>query len=250
METFFRVTDPLWGESTGDRWIPLTKSQWRGAWISSLIYAWTNGWTNNGDAGDLRGYRTHYDDTVMILFPGIGFYTALDLAWRNARVIMTGRDPGKLKRAVAEVKWKTGNSEVLAKVLDVSLVRSIRSFVEDFRQTERRLDILINNAGIGGRYREADQLCPMVHDDVIKWITFSALLAFCAGNPPAGHQWIPLTKASDVELCCFFYLRLNKRLRKQSWGWRFETPSRSLWSHCNVNLGTLILAPYEWSAFT
>ena len=29
------------------------------------------------------------------------------------------------------------------------------------------------------------------------------------------------------------YLRLNKQLSKQSWGWRFETPSRSLWRHCN-----------------
>ena len=25
---------------------------------------------------------------------------------------------------------------------------------------------------------------------------------------------------------------LNKRLSKQSWGWWFETPSRSLWRHC------------------
>ena len=27
---------------------------------------------------------------------------------------------------------------------------------------------------------------------------------------------------------------LNKRLSKQSWGWWFETPTRSLWSHCNA----------------
>ena len=27
----FRVTSPLWEESTGHRWIPLTKGQWRGA---------------------------------------------------------------------------------------------------------------------------------------------------------------------------------------------------------------------------
>ena len=27
---------------------------------------------------------------------------------------------------------------------------------------------------------------------------------------------------------------LNKRLSKQSWGWWFETPSRSLWRHCNA----------------
>ena len=31
----------------------------------------------------------------------------------------------------------------------------------------------------------------------------------------------------------FFYLRLKKRLSKQSWGWWFETPSRPLWRHCN-----------------
>ena len=31
-----------------------------------------------------------------------------------------------------------------------------------------------------------------------------------------GHRWIPLTKASDVELCCFFFdPRLNERLSKQ-----------------------------------
>ena len=30
----------------------------------------------------------------------------------------------------------------------------------------------------------------------------------------------------------FSDLRLNKRLSKQSWGWWFETPWRSLWSHC------------------
>ena len=38
-----------------------------------------------------------------------------------------------------------------------------------------------------------------------------------------GHRWSPHTKASDAEFWCFFYLRLKKRLNKQSWGWRFET---------------------------
>ena len=31
----------------------------------------------------------------------------------------------------------------------------------------------------------------------------------------------------------FFYLRLNKRLSKQLWGWWFETPLRPLWRHCH-----------------
>ena len=32
----------------------------------------------------------------------------------------------------------------------------------------------------------------------------------------------------------FFDLRLNKRLSKESWGSWFETPSRSLWRHCDA----------------
>ena len=40
----------------------------------------------------------------------------------------------------------------------------------------------------------------------------------------------PVTRSFDV----FFDLRLNKRLSKQPWGWWFETPSWSLWRHCNV----------------
>ena len=41
------------------------KGQWRGALIFSWICAWTNGWANNRDAGDLRRHRDHYDVTVM-----------------------------------------------------------------------------------------------------------------------------------------------------------------------------------------
>ena len=64
--------------------------------------------------------------------------------------------------------------------------------------------------------------------------TFSALLALCAGNTPVTGEFSaqrPVTWSFDV----FFVLRLNKRLSKHSWGWWFETPSRSLWRHCNVN---------------
>ena len=62
--------------------------------------------------------------------------------------------------------------------------------------------------------------------------TFSALLAICAGNSPASAEFParrPVTRSFDI----FFDLCLNKRLRKQSWGWWFETLSRPLWRHCN-----------------
>ena len=55
---------------------------------------------------------------------------------------------------------------------------------------------------------------------------YSAPLAICAGNSPAQR---PVMRSFDV----FFNLRLIKRLSKQSRGWWFETPSGSLWRHCN-----------------
>ena len=39
--------------------------QWRGALMFSLICVCNNSWVNNGDAGDLRKHRAHYDVTVM-----------------------------------------------------------------------------------------------------------------------------------------------------------------------------------------
>ena len=41
------------------------KGQWRGALMFSLICVWINDWVNNGEAGDLKRYRIHYDVTVM-----------------------------------------------------------------------------------------------------------------------------------------------------------------------------------------
>ena len=34
----------------------------------SLIYTRINGWVNNGEAGDLRRYRAHYDVIVMVKY--------------------------------------------------------------------------------------------------------------------------------------------------------------------------------------
>ena len=41
------------------------KGQWRGALKFSLICTRMSGWVNNGEAGDLRRHRAHYDVTVM-----------------------------------------------------------------------------------------------------------------------------------------------------------------------------------------
>ena len=61
-------------------------------------------------------------------------------------------------------------------------------------------------------------------------ITGLMLLTECLGLIGFPSQR-PMTPSFDV----FFDLRPNKRLSKQSRRWWFETPSRSLWRHCNAD---------------
>ena len=70
--------------------------------------------------------------------------------------------------------------------------------------------------------------------------TFPALVTLWEGNSPVIGEFPsqrPVTRSFDV----FFDLRLNKRLNKHSRLWWFETPSRSLWCHCNVTTLTPLL---------
>ena len=63
--------------------------------------------------------------------------------------------------------------------------------------------------------------------------TFFALLALCAGNLPVTGEFptqMPVTRSFDA----FFDMHPNKRFSKQSGRQWFETPSRSIWRHCNV----------------
>ena len=52
------------------------KGKWRGALIFPLICAWTYSWANNGDAGDLRRHRAHYDVTLMVWIQPVCSYCA------------------------------------------------------------------------------------------------------------------------------------------------------------------------------
>ena len=66
MEFFPRYWPFLWGIHRSPVNSP-DKGQWREALIFSLISAWTNGWVNTRDDGDLRRNRSHYDVAAMRL---------------------------------------------------------------------------------------------------------------------------------------------------------------------------------------
>ena len=83
-----------------------------------------------------------------------------------------------------------------------------------------------------------------IHDDVIKWKHYSALLALCAGKSLVIGEFPsqrPVTRSFDM----FFDLCLNKRLIKQSWGWWCETPSQSSCRHYSVK-SLLIHYQTDW----
>ena len=61
-----------------------------------------------------------------------------------------------------------------------------------------------------------------------------------------GPRWIPRTKASDAELWCFFYLRLNKRLSKQ-WSRRYLAHYDVTVMVCFQILALVVHIFYSWS---
>lgn len=80
----------------------------------------------------------------------MGYNTALDLAKREARVIITSEDKADLIWAKNEIIQKTKNKNIIAKHLDMSSLDNIRRFARDILNSEERLDVLINNVGVAG----------------------------------------------------------------------------------------------------
>ncbi|XP_040194468.1 dehydrogenase/reductase SDR family member 13 [Rana temporaria] len=87
---------------------------------------------------------------------GIGKMTALDMAKRGARVILACRNKETAEAAAHDIRRLSGNNEVLFMKLDLASIASIRSFCKTFLDSEPRLDILINNAGLTAKGKTED----------------------------------------------------------------------------------------------
>lgn len=85
-----------------------------------------------------------------MIISGVGYYTALNLAKRGARVILTSTNEEAVKSARDKIIKETGNINIVAKHLDLRYFQNIRSFANDILKTEKKLDILVNNAGALG----------------------------------------------------------------------------------------------------
>ena len=89
------------------------------------------------------------DKTCMVTgsTSGIGFVTARELARQGARVTLVSRSAERCQAAAERIRQETGNPQVDFIAADLSSQAEIRRAAEKFHERQRRLDVLVNNAG-------------------------------------------------------------------------------------------------------
>lgn len=89
---------------------------------------------------------------------GMGLEIAGDFAHRGARVIVACPFEEEGQHGRKLIVRSSGNDNVIFKILDLASLKSIHKFAADILSTEDRLDILINNAGVGtvGDFQTSD----------------------------------------------------------------------------------------------
>jgi 3-oxoacyl-[acyl-carrier protein] reductase len=83
---------------------------------------------------------------------GIGFSAALRSAEEGCRALMLSDiHPGRLEKAVAGIKEKTGLEAVFGQLCDVSKEEQVQALIASAEEKLEGVDVLINNAGLGGQ---------------------------------------------------------------------------------------------------
>jgi NAD(P)-dependent dehydrogenase (short-subunit alcohol dehydrogenase family) len=79
---------------------------------------------------------------------GLGLVTARELARAGAAVVLAVRNREKGERAIEQIRSEIREPELALETLDLADLDSIRRFAERYTHENRRLDLLINNAGV------------------------------------------------------------------------------------------------------
>ena len=80
---------------------------------------------------------------------GLGRALAIELAREGATVALHGRDPERIADTVKEIAAETGSGRVRTYQADLADLQQVRALAEQVIAHEQRLDVLVNNAGIG-----------------------------------------------------------------------------------------------------
>ncbi len=80
---------------------------------------------------------------------GLGFQISLELARKNATVVIACRSVEKTKDSITKIKAEiNSNPLLLTHPLDLTNFESVAAFAAQYRSRFNRLDLLINNAGV------------------------------------------------------------------------------------------------------
>ena len=80
---------------------------------------------------------------------GLGRATALALAGSGVTLHLHGRDPGKLERVRDEVARETRETAPVVHLADLASLAEVRQLAASVEERTQRLDVLVNNAGVG-----------------------------------------------------------------------------------------------------
>jgi NAD(P)-dependent dehydrogenase (short-subunit alcohol dehydrogenase family) len=97
---------------------------------------------------------------------GIGLAIAHALAAQDCNLVLTGRDQSALRRASRELASQ--KIQILAHACDIRDAQSVDDLFRATRRQFKRLDILINNAGIAHANLAVDKLPLPIWQDVIE----------------------------------------------------------------------------------
>lgn len=79
---------------------------------------------------------------------GLGYYTTLAFARKGAEVIMAVRNLEKGKSAAKNIKASMNRADLKLMQLDLADLDSVKSFADNFKKEYKKLNILVNNAGL------------------------------------------------------------------------------------------------------
>lgn len=79
---------------------------------------------------------------------GIGKLAAIKLAKAEHHVILHGRNGNKLESAISEIRALSNNESVTGYVSDLSNLENVRATISDLNSDLKKIDVLINNAGV------------------------------------------------------------------------------------------------------
>ena len=176
---------------------------------------------------------------------GLGFETARALGRAGATVILTGRNPEKGAKALAAIAAEIPQADVSFGILDLSELRNVAAFADEFAERHERIDILVNNAGVmapplrettpdgfelqfGTNYLShfalTARLLPLLMNAPAARVVPLASIAARQGridfsNLQSERSYKPIVAYSQTKLACLmFAFELQRRSDANGWG--------------------------------